>query len=103
MQLVVLVLNKTECLEELLEKFVEINVKGATIIESSGMAKALYNDSHVSDLFGSLRALINPRKESKTAAAAAAPGTDKYAASKNARGDISSGIFPRGAHYCFVL
>ena len=51
MQLVVLVLNKTECLEELLEKFVEINVKGATIIESSGMAKALYNDSHVSDLF----------------------------------------------------
>lgn len=66
MQLVVLVLNKTECLEELLEKFVEINVKGATIIESSGMAKALYNDSHVSDLFGSLRALINPRKESKT-------------------------------------
>ena len=35
MQLVVLVLNKTECLEELLEKFVEINVKGATIIESS--------------------------------------------------------------------
>ena len=57
MQLVVLVLNKTECLEELLEKFVEINVKGATIIESSGMAKALYNDSHVSDLFGSLRAL----------------------------------------------
>lgn len=63
MQLVVLVLNKTECLEELLEKFVEINVKGATIIESSGMAKALYNDSHVSDLFGSLRALINPQGE----------------------------------------
>ena len=51
MQLVVLVLNKTECLEELLEKFVEINVKGATIIESSGMAKALYNDSHTGILF----------------------------------------------------
>ena len=67
MQLLVLVLNKTECLEELLERFVEINVKGATIIESTGMARALHDGGSTGSILGSLRSLIDPeRQQSKT-------------------------------------
>lgn len=37
MKLLVIILNKTECLEELLEAFSENNISGATIIDSKGM------------------------------------------------------------------
>lgn len=67
MQMLVLVLNKTECLEELLERFVQINVKGATIIDSTGMARALSDGENTGTILGSLRYLIDPeRQQSKT-------------------------------------
>lgn len=67
MQLLVLVLNKTECLEELLERFVDINVKGATIIESTGMARALSEGGGTASFLGKLSYFINPeRQESRT-------------------------------------
>lgn len=37
----ILVLNKTEKLNDILEKFVEIGVTGATIIDSQGMGSSL--------------------------------------------------------------
>ena len=42
MRLLVIILNKTECLEELLEAFTENNISGATIIDSKGMLQELY-------------------------------------------------------------
>ena len=41
MKLLVIILNKTEVLDYLLESLSVAGIKGATIIESSGMAKAL--------------------------------------------------------------
>ncbi|MDY6826949.1 MAG: hypothetical protein SVV67_07210 [Bacillota bacterium] len=41
MYLFVLVLNKTELLEDILEKMVEVGITGATIIDSTGMGRAL--------------------------------------------------------------
>ena len=65
MQLFVLVLNHTEKCEDLMSEFSHVGIKGATIIESTGMARALY---HSDDAFlGSLRALLNPdREQNKT-------------------------------------
>ncbi len=37
MKLLILILNKVEKLEEVLEGFLEIGITGATVIESSGM------------------------------------------------------------------
>ena len=51
-----LVLNKTEYLEEILDKFLEVGVKGATILDSQGMGRALGEADHI---FGSLRKLID--------------------------------------------
>lgn len=66
MQLVVIVLNKTEVLERLLEQFGQHHIYGATILDSKGMAHALDENSDLSFMV-SLRMLLDPgHKESKT-------------------------------------
>ncbi len=44
MKLLVFVLNKEELLEEVLEAFLELNIKGATILDSVGMGAILAQD-----------------------------------------------------------
>ncbi len=51
-----LVLNKGEYLEEILDLFFELGVKGATIIDSQGMGRAIGESDH---LFGPIRKLID--------------------------------------------
>lgn len=66
MQVVVLVLNKTECLEDILKAMSERNLHGATILDSKGMAHSLDSFTEL-DFTLSLRKLLNPdHKESKT-------------------------------------
>lgn len=54
-----LVLNETDYLDEILARFVDVGVQGATIVDSQGMASALVS-SRGKDypLFGSLKALL---------------------------------------------
>ena len=66
MQALFVVLNKTECLEEILEEFSRNHLTGATILDSRGMIHEIEENSDISFLL-SVRSLINPdRKESKT-------------------------------------
>lgn len=66
MKLMVFILNKVEELEPLLSSFAEHGIGGATILHSTGMARALANSEDES-IFGSLRALLDPEREaSKT-------------------------------------
>ena len=60
MKLLVLILNKTECMENLLIKLGEGGIKGATILESTGMARAI-GDLEVLSYFGSLRMVLDPQ------------------------------------------
>lgn len=62
MQLLVLILNKKECLEVLLDTLIEAGVKGATVLESTGMARIVGEDTR--SMFGSIRMLIDPDMES---------------------------------------
>lgn len=68
MKLMVVVLSKIELLDELLGGFIEAGIRGATILQSRGMARELYNSGRNSDMFlGSLRAILDPdREESRT-------------------------------------
>jgi nitrogen regulatory protein PII len=52
MKLIVIMLNKTEFLEDLLLAFLEIGVTGATVIDSVGMGRIL---SHDVPVFAGLR------------------------------------------------
>ena len=66
MKVLFLVLNKIECLDDLLVALTECGVQGGTIIESTGMAHALGDNDDV-NILGSLRMLFDPeRVESKT-------------------------------------
>ncbi len=68
MKLVTIILNKTECLDELLEVFSSNNISGATIIDSKGMVQELSEHDH-EDLYFlvSIRRLMEPsHKENKT-------------------------------------
>ena len=66
MQVIFVVLNKIECLEDLLARLKKAGVTGGTIIDSTGMVKSL-EESDDSYLLGSLRLFLeNPRPDSKT-------------------------------------
>lgn len=68
MKLVTIILNKTECLDELLECFTENKISGATIIDSKGMVQELI-DHDREDMFFlmSFRSLLEPsHHENKT-------------------------------------
>lgn len=68
MKLVTIILNKTECLDEILEEFGNNHLSGATIIESKGMVQELTEHDHEDMSFLiSLRSLLEPsHKENKT-------------------------------------
>jgi len=55
LKLVVIILNRDEHLDELLEAFVELDVRGATVIDSVGMGQII---SHDIPIFGGLRSLM---------------------------------------------
>lgn len=68
MNVLFIVLNKTEYLDDILDAFVDIGVRGATIIDSQGMGSALVDSSSVNEpFFGALRNLMdNSRPYNKT-------------------------------------
>lgn len=67
MQVLTLVLNKTECLEELLEALLESGIHGATVLESTGMMRVLDQSGDDAPMLGALRQLFDPeRRSSKT-------------------------------------
>lgn len=67
MQLLLIVLNKVEKLDELLETFLDKGFSGATIISSTGMVSELAKSMENFPIFGSLRYMIDlDREENKT-------------------------------------
>ncbi len=62
MKALIIVLNKTEYLEDLLTLLIEHNVKGATILDSQGMASSIVNNDITGiPLFGSLKLILKDR------------------------------------------
>ncbi|WP_161879361.1 hypothetical protein [Alkalibacterium sp. MB6] len=55
MELVIIVLNKTDVLDELLTAFVEYKVTGATVLDSSGMGHIISNRFPMFSMFAELK------------------------------------------------
>lgn len=68
MNVLFIVLNKPEYLDEILDSFVEIGVKGATILDSQGMGSAITNGGKGNEpFFGAIRSFLdNSRPYNKT-------------------------------------
>lgn len=60
MYLLYVILNEVDYLDEILEKFIELGVKGATILDSQGMGRAIV-DSNIRTvpLFGYLKSILD--------------------------------------------
>ena len=54
MELVVIVLNKVDLLEEMLSLFVRYEIKGATVLDSSGMGHLISNQFPMFSMFAEL-------------------------------------------------
>lgn len=66
MQVFMFVLNRTEHLEHLLQTFTERGLRGATVLDSKGMARILHSEEEM-PLFYGLRSMVAPeRRSSKT-------------------------------------
>lgn len=64
-ELLLLVLNKIEVLDKLLQSLNQAGIKGATVIHSTGMAHAISKEDDV--IFSSLRKMFTPdREENRT-------------------------------------
>lgn len=62
-----IVLNQVDCLDDILSKFLEIGVTGATILDSMGMGSAIVHNNDNFPIFGSLKAFLdNSRPYNKT-------------------------------------
>jgi nitrogen regulatory protein PII len=61
MQVLVLVLSKYEKLDQFLVALDQADIKGATVINTTGMAKALSQESDT--LLGSLRTYLTPERD----------------------------------------
>lgn len=67
MRLLVFVLNRVDCLDELLAELAESGIQGGTIFNSTGMATELSHSDEYDFIFGSLRAFLDPdRAENRT-------------------------------------
>lgn len=61
MQLLVMILNKTECLTRILDEFLSFGISGATIYDSTGMLQYIgHSTVEPPPIFGSLRRYLNP-------------------------------------------
>jgi nitrogen regulatory protein PII len=63
LQLLLIVLNKVEKLDDLLETFLEEGYSGATIINSTGMISKMAKHMENYPIFGSLRFLVDFDRE----------------------------------------
>lgn len=68
MNVLFIVLNEIEFLDDILDSFVDIGVKGATILDSQGMGSAITNSGRGSEqFFGAIRSFLdNARPYNKT-------------------------------------
>lgn len=68
MNVLFIVLNEIESLDDILDSFIDIGVKGATIIDSQGMGSAITNSGRGSEqFFGAIRTFLdNARPYNKT-------------------------------------
>ncbi|NMA94539.1 MAG: hypothetical protein GX974_00690 [Clostridiales bacterium] len=67
MNILFLVLNEIEYLDDILDAFIDVGIKGATILDSQGMGSALANGERDIPFFGALRTLLdNARPYNKT-------------------------------------
>ncbi len=66
MDLLIFILNDHEKLDAILTELEKSGIRGATVIDSTGMAKVLHHDKEEVAFLGTLRSLLNPATRAKS-------------------------------------
>lgn len=66
MDLLVFVLNDHEKLDEVLSELEKSGIGGATVIDSTGMAKVLHLDEEEVPFLGAIRGILNPATRARS-------------------------------------
>ena len=66
MDLLIFILNDHEKLDAILTELEKSGIRGATVIDSTGMAKVLHHDEEEVAFLGTLRSLLNPAPRAKS-------------------------------------
>ena len=66
MDLLIFILNDHEKLDAILTELEKSGIRGATVIDSTGMAKVLHHDEEEVAFLGTLRSLLNPTTRAKS-------------------------------------
>lgn len=66
MELLVFVLNNHEKLDAVLAELEAAGIMGATVIDSTGMAKVLHHDEEEMVFFGAIRGILNSASRAKS-------------------------------------
>lgn len=90
MQVFVFVLNRTEYLEQLLQTFSDRGLRGATVLDSRGMARILHNEDEMPIFYG-LRAIMEPERRSSKTIFMVLPD-DKVALASKTVNDVTGGL-----------
>ena len=70
-KLILLILNKTELIDDVITLFLELGIKGATVLESTGMAKFLSEDI---PLFAGFREILKGARPNNMTIFSVVPG-----------------------------
>lgn len=99
-KILVLVSGDDTKIEEVLEKFVEIGIRGATIIDSVGMGRFLSNNT---SFFSGLSAMINGNSEANKTIFAVSKHDAKVAEAVSAVKEIMDDFKKPDSGFLFVI
>ena len=99
LKLLIIILNREEYLDELLEAFVELDVRGATVIDSVGMGQIISDKFPV---FGGLRSLMQGSRPYNKTILTVVP-EEKVEAIEREYGNICGSLDDPGTGLLFTL
>lgn len=103
MNVLFIVLNKSEYLDDILDAFVEIGIRGATIIDSQGMGSALTDSSSNEPFFGVLRNLLDDARPYNKTIFTVIKDDERLEKAVEAVKDIVVDIYQPGVGMMFTL
>lgn len=98
-----IVLNQTDYLDVILERFVEVGVTGATVLDSQGMAGAIANSERSLPLFGSLKTLMDGARPYNKTIFTVLKNEEMVEKTAAAVQDVLKDLPPRGIGFMFSV
>lgn len=104
MNVLFIVLNEPDHLEDLLEKFIDIGINGATILDSQGMGFAVNHNGHGNaPFFGKIRSVIDNSRPYNKTVFTVIKGEERLEKAVNAAKEVFGDVYEPGIGMMFTM